>query len=333
MIKSNYFIYFLVGTVLSIHFFFGGIDANILSKISIEVLFAGIIVGWFCRGVIKQGFKKHIQTKDKFQDLKSRIIILLLIGYDPLYYQISRLNKRDIIYYYLIKLWENKDDNEELDNIIEDFLSIIDGSFNREISYIDVQTPQIKEFVEKLQNNEDYREKVVRDDLEIVLKHILEFKLNKHIDVHNKQDFVTVNLSDKSETNVKNGINEANRLGLDDSVCALSRKLLEVRLVNFYINNYPNEASHFDKNKGRLKTLNQIYYQFKSDREKFEKYINSDEIESFIKSVKVVNEIGNKYVHNADFVEAYQTENKEELRMHLNASLEFINMLDEKLGD
>jgi len=235
---------------------------------------------------------------------------------------------QEIIRFWLYKLWMT-DDEDELENNIENFLRFVQGDCNRQP--LQIQNHEVEAFVKQLENNPhpEYRKQTVSENLETILRHIIEFETESHV-FRDRERFVDFESDDRHLNNLVEELNKSYQYKLDSTVFILSRKFTENLIIKFYIKHFPERKAHYSDEDNRTKNLNQLKNQISGDLEELSQYTPMAN-QKLIKIIDKIKDDGNTHTHNADVL---QRENElVELKENIGLVIEAFDTLDEQLSN
>jgi hypothetical protein len=222
------------------------------------------------------------------------------------------------------------DDVEEINELSEELIEFKRGVYSFSKPAL---TEEQEKFIEKLEKNKskEFRATIVEEDLSLIMKHIVEYEKGKHINI-GRENFIEFNFKDKYVSYLAYEVNECYKYGLDGAVCALSRRLIENYLIEFYRRNFENTEKYFNSARNQPKTLNQIKKQFQEDLDEFKQHTPVVD-EEVVKAIEDISNIGNHYIHNSEINEYYTEKDVERVREDIRIIVNKIDILEEKMSE
>ena len=236
-----------------------------------------------------------------------------------------RPSDKEIIYYWLHQFWVT--DGVELEENIEEFLSFMNGEYTHQD--LEVQNHEIEELVVRLSQNPDYRPRIIKDQLETVLRHIIEFEAKTEV-FGSRGQFIEYESDSEYLNRLVDDLNKSYRYEIDSTVFMLSRKFVENLIVKFYLDHFPNRKSHYNEDHNRFKSLGALKSQLNSDIDEFKTYTPLAD-QSLIETIGRVQEAGNEHVHHADVI--FREQDMQNVKEDLEEIIEVFSELDRKIGN
>ena len=197
------------------------------------------------------------------------------------------------IIYWVYRMWRAKSNLEQRQEA-NDFVGYV------ETHEVEPKKPQLEKFIDKISKAPpEYRENVAADYCEPILEGVYKFETISTQTL--RQDkFIRTNPPSEGTKQLKKELNRAYEQRLYATTAILTRKFMECRLRNFYLNT-PVLDSNKIEDKNGLKSLNGLIDSFEEDKEILQKY-NGSVKQELREKLDDIRKFGNIHVHNSGVV-------------------------------
>jgi len=258
----------------------GGIIAlTILSFLLIKALFV----------LVNRIINQPIENPDEFGKVRTLVYGLSNGAKLPK----KRISPDREINYWIYRMW-SAETNLEQRQEANDFVEYI------ETYELEPKRPQLEKFIDKISKAPpEYRENVASDYCEPILESVYKFETISTQTL--RQDkFIRTNPPSEGTKQLKKELNRAYEQRLYATTAILTRKFMECRLRNFYLNT-PVLDSNKIEDKNGLKSLGGLIDSFEEDKEILQKY-NGSVKQELREKLDDIRKFGNIHVHNSGVV-------------------------------